>query len=202
MLRLSVKWDVGRAFSGWCTGRAAGLKNWTQGSIQAGPAMLRALEEHHADVFNTSGGRSGYGPWAGLRPRTLKHRARRSRVSKIAPFDYAASPGGSVGILRWGYRLYRSLATQGNAQGDAIRVIHRTKVIYGTRTPTGLFHAAGRRGRNPMPKRMPLDDLYGPLVAIAVAHSKIMSFLHEEGSGASEPSPSIVRNAAGFYSKR
>jgi len=200
MIRLTVKWND-KDLKAWCDSSASALRNWAQGEIQAGPAMLRALEDYHAEVFRSGGQGSAYGPWASLKTSTLLARLRRRKTSKIAPFDYAAATSGGVGILRWSGRLYRSLATQGTRYGDAIRKTSSTGIVFGTSCPTALFHAAGRGGRNPMAARKPLDDLRGPNVALVVAAGRIMSYLTSDSQPGSK-SPGVVRNAAGFYAKR
>lgn len=201
MIRLTVKWDIGRGFESWCTTKMRGLRSWGRGEIQAAPAMLAAVEQYHADLFASGGQavrgtRAGYPPWSRLSRRTLRARARNTRVSRIAPGDYSGP--GQGGLLHWSGRLYRSLATQGNTYGDAIRVSRPTGITFGTKTPTALFHAAGRKN---MPIRMPLDDRVAPEVAIDVAFDKIMGFLFADSASGGALGARIVRNAAGFYSR-
>jgi len=202
VIRLTVKFEMGD-FRRWCDSRAAGLAKWASGPIQGGRAGLQALEAYHAGLFDSYGsgamGRpSGYGAWAPLALRTLKARALRQRMSRIAPRDYAGPMRGDR-TLAWSWRLRDSLATQGNRYGDAVRLIGSTSLTYGTSTPTALFHAAGRGGRNAMPVRMPIDDIVGPQVALDVIERKIMAFLASDTEAA--PSPGLVPNAAGFYSR-
>jgi hypothetical protein len=203
VIRLTVKFEMGD-FRRWCDAKARGLARWSSGPIQGGRAALQALEAHHAALFDSHGaaglgGRSsGYGAWAPLALRTLRARAGRVRCSRIAPRDYAGPMRGDR-TLAWSWRLRDSLATQGNRFGDAVRQIRATGLTYGTGTPTALFHAAGRGGRNPMPVRMPLDDIVGPQVALDAIEGRIMSFL--EADGEAPPSPGLVPNAAGFYSR-
>lgn len=202
MIRLTVKFEMAD-FRRWCDGKAEGLKAWGTGPIQGARAMIDALEQYHAGLFASGGAgqdrASGYGPWIALKFRTLKARAYRTRCSRIQPFDYTGAPR-SDRTLSWSWRLRDSLAGKGNTFGDAIRKMGPRGVDFGTSTPTALFHAAGRGGRNPMPVRMPLDDIIGPEVAIDAAEDRIMAFLFADGNGAPS-SPGMVRNAAGFYAR-
>lgn len=183
MIRLSIKWDS-KDFDTWTQSRIVGLRDWGKGKIQGANAMFTAVEQYHRQLFATRGaegaGRaSGYGPWEALRLRTLKARAMRQRMSRIPPGDYATGAG-SDRILQWSQRLYTSLTTQGNRYGDSIRIAHSQGMTFGTSTPTALFHKAGRAGKNPMPVRVPLDDIIGAEVAVEVAHAKILAFLFTE----------------------
>jgi hypothetical protein len=199
LVRLRFRVDPDRSFRRWLKHGESVLRHWTANGV--GEAGLEALERHHAAIYASGGATglggiaSGMGPWAALRARTLKARALRRRLSRIAPYDYQGNPVAEGLILVWSGRLRDSLTTKGNLYGDAIRRIGPRGITYGTRAPTAEKHLVGEGG---IPIRPPLDVDVGPGVAMSAMAERLWLLLNSN-PGSAPPSPGMIPSAAGFY---
>lgn len=138
----------------------------------AWPEAIRAVESHHLAIFDSEGAdnEAGSGPWAPLSELTVRARLLGWGISKIPPMDYMpdSEEGPEGRILHWSHRLRSAMGHGGGLfMGDAVRVMTKRGMEYGTRTPYAkdLHTGHSKRGWR-LPVRPILDTEAGPEIAI------------------------------------
>ena len=139
------------------------------------PHVARAVQYHHARVFDTEGMAAQRGGWVPLAPMTAKARFFGWDVegSYTGAYGATSSEGAEGKILHWTHTLRHSL-TRKQAEG-AIRRFHKASMVFGTSLPHAADHQYGRTvpiGRDGQLRELPIRpviDPKGSIPAIAKA---------------------------------